>query len=1284
MEPVEIDIRMTQNVTDESKKATTGINDISDATEKTNAAMDSMANSGKQAIAAAKAAVQEQVNLIKQIESDIKNIESQLSKAAPGNAKSSMIEELNSAKQALAEEKAALGDYSEKVDEAASSNVRLRTQVMNAKQALDEMAQAGLRGTDVYKEQQTVLGDLTARMNSANRQAHVLGDPEGGMHAVTQTVTGMSGAFTAGVGVMSLFAGENENLQKIQMRLQAVMAITIGLTQTAEMLNTNSYFTMKILIPAKEMLAAAELNVAGAMGISTVAAQVLMGTLTLGLSVAIGFAIALYEKWSTAQEKLAADTKEFNDKMADSASKPITQLELLSDKWNSLGNNMKEKQAFVDSNQESFKSLGVEINNVADAENLLVTNKEAFIESLMAKAKAAAGMDLAAEKYKEGLKKMAEADKLPDTVSTRNVLPGQGQFGGAYTTVEVKNLPKEDLKKEYADLIAEGDKFIKDSEKQTELQNSTLKSASIKTVGTLIAGSVAAIDASIAVKKQALAEATNPDDYNKIDASIKKLEARRDAITGGKTKTNNAPYDAAKAMQKLLLDVNDETNKLLVKQQEDSLKKRLDEIDLQKTEEVRKITERETAIIDAYNKSHKGNKGFKALSTKPGDIQASLTTIDPTDTKSVNDATLALDKAYQAKSEEATKQWGDKMVELAGELADRRVKIEDDWNKKMKEIDTQATSLETKASTETDPELKQKLLDQAAYLRAGSAADKVERDKRVSDVTLSYIEETEAYKLATNDQLNLGKKLNTELVEQIKARVAAEVAAGKLTQQDANKILTTVDKSQAGKVSGTLTDYVSTLDKLNKAKAKLAEDIKLGNSSEVVADTENVNNLTKSVETYGQKLQKTFQDASVYANEAVGLLNAISTTDGDAASSAAKSIGTIMSIAGNTVSALAKGDYVGAAIALITGTLTAIFTAEKAHQEALAAIAKAKADTQKEYNDLLMKQNELLEAAKSIFGTDALAQANAYAAQMGSYNTAKNSSVSNLSSATVQTGSHKTGLFGWGGEKADYSSLLSQYPQLVDAQGNLNQELAQSILDNQKLDATSKAALQSALDYSKDYADALANLQDYLNSVFGSLGGDLMTAITDNLNSSKDALDDFGDYVGKAVKKMLQDLAYSIYFSKMFNDLSDELTKIYSNASLTDADKEAQASDAIGNFYGGLDTKIAAAAKFYNDTAAAFQQKTGIDMSSDTTRTGTSAGIATASQDSIDELTGGVYAIRSSIADIRNFNKEQLLIQQTMSNQLSQLIDNTSYCRLLENINQLFADLNLKGIKIRV
>jgi len=1252
MEPVEIDIQMKQNVTEESKKATDGINDISAATDKTNAAMGSIVNSGKQAVAAAKEAVQEQVNVVKQIEADIKNIESQLGKAAPGNAKSAMVQELNSAKQALAEEKAALGEYSAKVDEAASSNVRLRTQVMNAKQTLDEMAQAGLRGTDAYKAQQTALGDLTARMNAANKQAKVLGDPQGGLHAVTQTVTGMSGAFTASVGVMSLFAGKNEDLQRIQMRLQAVMAITIGLTQTAEMLNKNSYFTLKILIPAKEMLAAAELKVAGAMGISTVSAQILMGTLTLGLTAAIAGAIYVFNKLSDASAENAKKMNLANDLRKEAnkdASAEMSKIKVL--------------QAVVESETASYEEKSKAIKKLKDT-------VPGYIAQLDSTGRLVRENTKAIDDYVVALNKKAMAE-------------------AAQKELEKVFNQQLDIELEKQKLQTERAKWVVKKDTRTER------------AGQISPGMIQKTEADVA-----------PTMISKIDSQIKELDDKKnklqstvnsiDKIIGDnaaglfmddkapkvkKEKATKEQYNAAEELQKLLLDINDKTSTLLIKQQEDGLQKRLDEIDHEKEAEVRKITEKETAIIEAYNRNHRTDKGFKPLSTKPEDLQSSLKSVDPTDTKAINQAMLDLDKSYQSKRIEATEQWGQKMLDLAGELADKRVKIEDEWNKKINQIDTQAQFLDSKASTETDPALKKKYEDQAAYLRAGEEADKTERNKRVSEVTLSYIKETEAYKLATDQQLNLGKKLNDDLVKQIKERVNAEVEAGKLTKDDANKILEAVDKSQAKKVSGSLSDLIDSYSKLQKAKESLSTAQKNGDADGVIKATQDVNNYTKAVETSFQKVQKAFSQASFFANEAVGLLNAISTKDGDAASSAAKSITAVMNIASSTMQGYEQGGPIGAVAAFATSTLTQIFSAEKVHREALEALAKAKLATQKEYNDLLMKQNDLLKAAEGIFGTDSYAQANVYANQMASYSTAKQNAVAGLSTATVQTGSHKTGLFGWGGEKADYSNLLSQYPQLIDAQGNLNQELAQSILDNQKLDDTSKAALQSALDYTKDYEDALSNLQSYLNSIFGSLGKDLMTSIVDNLNDSKAAIDEFKDYVGDAIKTMISDIAKSIFFTDQLNALQSKITDIYTDTTLTAKQKEADINATMSNFVNGLD--VTGAQKFITDAYSAWQAATGQDLTASTTRTGTTKGIATASQDSIDELSGGVYALRTSVADIRNFAKiqadsakEQLAINQTMTDQLSQLIDNTSYCKLLDNINKKFDDLVLKGIKI--
>lgn len=63
---------------------------------------------------------------------------------------------------------------------------------------------------------------------------------------------------TAGVGVASLFGAEQEKLTQIQTKLQAVMAVTMGIQQVANTLNKDSFFTYTLLAGAKMKWAAAQ------------------------------------------------------------------------------------------------------------------------------------------------------------------------------------------------------------------------------------------------------------------------------------------------------------------------------------------------------------------------------------------------------------------------------------------------------------------------------------------------------------------------------------------------------------------------------------------------------------------------------------------------------------------------------------------------------------------------------------------------------------------------------------------------------------------------------------------------------------------------------------------------------------------------------------------------------------------------------------------------------------------------------------------------------------------
>ena len=97
------------------------------------------------------------------------------------------------------------------------------------------------------------------------------------------------------------------------------------------------------------------------------------------------------------------------DKTNDSYGKNITGLKKLSNEWKNLTNDKERKQWILD-NKTAFDQLDVSVRNVSDAENIFADNTEVMINALKARAKAAAAMKLAADKYEEALKKEAEAE----------------------------------------------------------------------------------------------------------------------------------------------------------------------------------------------------------------------------------------------------------------------------------------------------------------------------------------------------------------------------------------------------------------------------------------------------------------------------------------------------------------------------------------------------------------------------------------------------------------------------------------------------------------------------------------------------------------------------------------------------------------------------------------------------------------------------------------------------------------------------------------------------------
>ena len=92
--------------------------------------------------------------------------------------------------------------------------------------------------------------------------------------------------------------------------------------------------------------------------------------------------------------------------------KQVAAVRSLSAAWKTLGDDLETRKKFIEDNKSEFDKLGVSVGNVHDAENLLVTNTDAFVASLERRARAVAAQQLAAEQYKKSLEYEIKAQEL--------------------------------------------------------------------------------------------------------------------------------------------------------------------------------------------------------------------------------------------------------------------------------------------------------------------------------------------------------------------------------------------------------------------------------------------------------------------------------------------------------------------------------------------------------------------------------------------------------------------------------------------------------------------------------------------------------------------------------------------------------------------------------------------------------------------------------------------------------------------------------------------------------
>lgn len=515
-----------------------------------------------------------------------------------------LLTELREQSDALEVEATKLEESAREAEKAAQTHVSLRTRIRDLKEEMAALIADGIdEQSAAYKELEAELGRLMDIQGDIQAQGTVLANDEAQFQGMIQGLSGVVGGFTAAQGAVSLFAGENENLQKIMLKVQSLMSITMGLQQVAQTLNKDSAFQLVTLNGLKEWwnnllavgrgeqiastaatvadttataastaaeaahTAATQANTAAqgantvAQGANTVATGAQAAAATAGTAANIGLAgairmvgaaiksipvigwvlagvsalIGLVSHFVGKSKEAKKAQEEWYKSVADNCYKPIAAIEDLSVKWNNLGDDLDAKQKFIEQNAKAFDELGVAVNGVTDAENLLVANKQAFINAQVEKAKAMVLVQQAQEKVKTLMQKEQEYNAMPNQVQ-KWVVTGystSGYASGEFVTVA--NEAKAEAKRSIDALRAEITKGFEDAATAETNGFNLLKQAGIDATKTYADGTLGAIEQAIQVKQAALKNLTNNTDYEAAMKEIADLQKQADAITGKKT-----------------------------------------------------------------------------------------------------------------------------------------------------------------------------------------------------------------------------------------------------------------------------------------------------------------------------------------------------------------------------------------------------------------------------------------------------------------------------------------------------------------------------------------------------------------------------------------------------------------------------------------------------------------------------------------------------------------------------------------------------------------------------
>ncbi|GHT09164.1 hypothetical protein FACS189432_05040 [Bacteroidia bacterium] len=1177
-----------------------------------------------------------------------------------------LLKEIESASDALQKEEQALIANQNKAEQNANAQTSMRGRIRELKEEMMLLIDQGINEqSEAYKALEDELGRLTDIQSDVAQQARTLANDESMFQGVLSGIQGISGAFSAATGAVSMFSGENENLQKIMLKVQSLMAITIGLQQVAQTLNKDSAFQLVVVAKAKDILAAAETRFATALGISNIAAKALMATLTLGLSVAIGAVIYLWDKFSTKAKQAKEAQEELNKATVEGSYKQIASLQSLSYQWKQLGNDVAAQKKFLEENGKAIKDLTGKTLDLRDASKLFVDDTPKFIEALILRAKAGALSDQFEKRIKDIAEMEMKRDAMPDTVT--RVVGGTYGIGGS--SYEIANPQKAKLDRKIKDMQTLSTTLLQEQVKLSEQEKAMLNELGISSEKQLD-GSIAEVESKISDLNTAFKEATNDSDRKKFSDELAEQQKLLEKLNP--TKKNTSTTTKQKDQDPVLKEIEDK------KKAYQDYFKWLD------------AGMKQEAQVEFASLIEKGKTYREYLQERLKDENLTWEQIyklrDELASESDKTITQSFKESLQVQLDAA-----DSVLERLDIIEQKRKELENDDSGLTKEkteiVDKEKSEVDKEFEAESKNLLEQyktfaqsridiekQYQDQIKVMRkAGASEENIEIAKQAHDEAKAALDEEIAQKEATFNafisrigQMSL-EQLATSLNEAEQALAASEATNGNNSKETATLRATIKRLQNEIKIAEAKKD----LDDKDKSKQwdRTAKAIKKAKGE--------IDNMIDSMDFLDDTTKDALKAASNIADGAINMIDSIKMT---------------AVAAGESISAVEKASVILAIIGLAVQVITAIFNmaskAEKAHQEALAEVQKNKLAMQHEYNLALLEQNLLLKEAETIFGTDNYRKAanavNVYKDSLEQLDESMQSqyrtidifgrkltySISKLDAITVKTGHHKTGLFGWGKGEDEYTAITELYDDLITKEGTLNIKRAKAILDTQTMSDANKEALQNMIDLAEMAEKALEEMTGYLTDVFGELGSSMSDALTDAFRNGTDAAKAFSDSVSQMLERLAQDMIYSVTLAPIMEQAQQQMLDIMKNGTLTDEQRFNQYAALMGQVTEDAIAQKGMADELYKKYQEIANQN-GIDIwkadseKENTTLTGAVKGVT---EETASMVSGQMNAMRINQMEATEILRQQLFHLANIDNNTLAINQNTTYNRYIKDI----------------